>query len=190
MLKDEAYYRALGALEVNAPMQYCDELIEAIGVIPPGHRAVEIGGGVSPYVNLLQSQGYTYTLVEPNFWACSETKARYLNVNVIPTAFPFEGSMRLFDNHDLVLAAHVLEHIKNLRSAMEQINAALVPGGHLIIIVPDDTDQWNPDHVWFFNERSLRHLLIRFGFEVLRMSTHQRVTHEKFIYCLGKKTIS
>jgi SAM-dependent methyltransferase len=58
-----------------------------------------------------------------------------------------------------VYASHVLEHIKDVNTALKNWYRILKPGGHLIVLVPHRDryekrkvlpSRWNPDHKWFW----------------------------------------
>lgn len=90
---------------------------------------------------------------------------------------------------DVVLAADVLEHLREPRRLLEQLGGVLAEGGVLITSVPNfahwyarirtalglfDYDQrgvLDRGHVRFFTRRSFRRLLRDSGFEITRMET-------------------
>jgi len=189
-----AYYESLGVLSeagVVLPASYLTQFTESFGELKTatteGAYALEIGCGVSPYVNLIRSAGYTYIGVDEDPWAANYTHNEY-GVHTIAGVFPDccdTGDGKL----ELVLMAHVLEHVKDAPKALLRVRALLKPGGWLYIIVPDDEDQTNPDHLWFFNEASLRHVLAQVGFEVHRFSTARLNDRENFMYLLARKPL-
>lgn len=187
-----AYYRSLGVLDVKGEIRvghHVDEMLDAIGDVPrgaPGAVALEIGGGVSPYVRLIQSAGYTYHGVELDPWAAQRIASTYgVTVRFAaygPDTFPEE-------QFDLILSCHSLEHMDDAPATVRTMYRDLKPGGHLVLLVPDDTDLTNPDHFWFFNVSSLRLLLEETGFEVLNLVEKKVVERENFIYCVARKRV-
>jgi len=77
--------------------------------------------------------------------------------------------------------------MKDAPAAVKKMANHLMPGGMLYILVPDDTDLTNPDHLWFFNRVSLARVMALAGLEVESIVLRQRVPHEQFIYCKAKK---
>lgn len=183
--KGADYYKMLGAvtedpLPSNAP--YLAELLDGVGELPealPGGVAVEIGGGASPYVAALLRRGYRYIGIEPDPWAATWTRNTYgaERVTMIEAAFPVELSVQA----DLILCAHALEHMADAPAAVATMHKMLNPGGTLIVVVPDDRDPVNPDHLWFFTAESLKRLVERCGFHDVRVEVRPH-PHENYIY--------
>ncbi len=77
---------------------------------------------------------------------------------------------------DVVVARHLLEHINDLSDFMDDLRYVLRDGGQLLIEVPELLGSirskgafavFYHQHVMYFDEVSLRNLLLRFGFKVL-----------------------
>jgi SAM-dependent methyltransferase len=74
---------------------------------------------------------------------------------------------------DLVILRHTLEHLTEPRQALENITAALAPGGATYIVVPNAlriragmamrTDFFRPVHLHYFNEHTFRRITERAG---------------------------
>lgn len=61
------------------------------------------------------------------------------------------------NTYDVILASHVLEHIRNLPSLMREIHRLLKPNGFLCVVCPyaSSDDAWeDPTHVRAFTENS------------------------------------
>jgi SAM-dependent methyltransferase len=82
---------------------------------------------------------------------------------------------------DFITAFDVLEHLPDLDKYVHALARLLVPGGHLIVTVPDAGSwmamlagrRWNMyllEHLWFFNVRTLAAFMARAGFR----QTHSR----------------
>ena len=183
---NQEYYLECGGCQSSPP--HCDQLVEAVGVLEYAKikgetRALEIGGGPSPYVKLLQEGGYVYEGVEPSSWATLWMINNY-HVTIQNTAFEDFIPEGLYG---LVLAAHVLEHVKDIYIVMKKIYEVLEPGGYLYVVIPDDTDLCNPDHLWFFTENSFKRVLYHTGFNVEAQAVRQHVSYEKFMYYKARK---
>lgn len=186
------YYRSLGVLAGGVPhcQGHIAELVEAIGEPPAvtggrhgGPLAVEVGCGLSMYAPLLLSLGYRYLGIEPSFYAASWTRATF-DVEVIEATFDaWQPGIR----PQLLLAAHVVEHLPDAPAALARMGRLLQPGGRLYVIVPDDSDPVNPDHLWFFSPESLRECVRQAGLELERLAIRQRIAREKFLYLSARK---
>jgi SAM-dependent methyltransferase len=186
---DEAYYTELGVLKDGklAETRHVAELVEALGPLPmaPSQGIVlEVGCGMSPYLPALRKAGWAYTGIDAFFWAAEEMRRRYGG----GTAYQGEFEDLTEDaTCDLILAAHSFEHMSDAPGAIVKCARLLNPGGELWIVVPDDSDPVNPDHLWFFSPASLRKTVELAGLEVLALETRRIVKHENFIYVRAVK---
>lgn len=193
----EAYYRQLDVIDPDGNTRfdrYVTQMETALRQpFPPpppavGGRpiaeALEVGCGVSPYVRAVVDAGYRYTGVEPDEWGATRTV-----IDGADSMFTekFDGSLFASDTFGLILAAHSLEHVEDAPGMLRQFFRILAPGGHLVLLVPDDTDLTNPDHLWFFTEATLAMTLARLGFKGEKLVALQVVPKEKFIYCHARK---
>ena len=83
----------------------------------------------------------------------------------------------------LICANNVMEHLPDPARVLTELGAALVPGGHLYVAVPNFASLQvklaqerspiidPPHHVQYFTPESLRRLVERLGFEVLFVGT-------------------
>jgi SAM-dependent methyltransferase len=166
-LSDEARYRELES-----------------GLAAGRRRIVDVGCGPGHFLALGRERGWQGLGIEPSRQAAAH--ARELGVEVVEDFLTPELGQRLgcFD------AAHlsdVLEHLPDPRALLETCHGLLSPGGMICVSVPndynplqavlregDDHGPWwlaPPHHLNYFDFDSLRGLLERSGFEVLRAST-------------------
>lgn len=181
------YLEQLGCVVNGIPQHrlFTKQITEALGsvgvTIPQSHggRVLEIGAGMGMYAPLFQSLGYRYEGIEPDPFAAEWTASTFC-VPVFSGTFEEYRSTEPFD---AIIAAHVIEHLKDAPAGIARMFDMLKPGGALYIVVPDDTDLMNPDHLWFFNEGTLRTILERTGFWRVRMASRKVIARENFIYC-------
>jgi 2-polyprenyl-3-methyl-5-hydroxy-6-metoxy-1,4-benzoquinol methylase len=130
--------------------------IKRIAADTAGKRVLEIGsGGAGRSAKALfeAENEFVQSDVAPDFG--------HLVVDV--TTMEFESEF------DLVLCVYVLEHVYDVRQAMERIHHALVPGGRAFVVVPTIYPYHDePTDYWRFTEYSLRELLRPFGTVVIR----------------------
>jgi SAM-dependent methyltransferase len=100
-----------------------------------GKNVLEVGAGIGNFTGLL-SKDHKVTAVEIN-----SDYLKYLNKNFknVSSGFGDIEKGRLFFNKkqfDSIICFNVLEHIKDDLKALMNMYKLLVPGGHLIVIVP------------------------------------------------------
>jgi SAM-dependent methyltransferase len=193
---DAAYYASLGVVGPDGeeiPTPHAGQLEEALGPFTQwtgGPFALEIGCGPSPYAVAIALAGYRYTAVESSLWAADWMAARSPAYAIIQGQFddvPEPRNSRHFISYHLILAAHVLEHLPDAPAAIAKCARLLAPGGELWVIVPDDSDPLNPDHLWFFTPATLKVCLEDAGLTFDRMAVRRHVPHEHFIYAVSRK---
>lgn len=187
-----AYYLDMGAISdrgIPCHKRLIGEAYEALGpeFIPkspyPDSRALEIGCGIGMYIPHVLKMGYEYEAVEMDEWA-AEWVNNCFDVGI--HRMPFEDFIP--DNwYELVIAAHVLEHVREPVVMIERIYRMLEEGGRLFLLIPDDEDPVNPDHLSFFTEPVIKSLVERAGFVKVRTAVRRRVKHENFIYVSARK---
>lgn len=206
VVRDYAHFSELGAIVDGIPqhLKYTSELLEpldAMEVVVPGSDGgdlLEIGPGLGMYTSFFLQRGYKYQAVEPCSWAAQwirntflvpvfegsfedyvpEPRASFFP-NLIRSRFP-----RLFEG---IVAAHVIEHMVDAPGALQRIHGMLDEDGRLYMIVPDDEDPWNPEHLWFFTPDSLESTLYKVGFRDVRIATRRRIEREQFLYAWARK---
>jgi SAM-dependent methyltransferase len=183
----ESYYAELATLDGAELMNtaHVAELTEALGEIPPGPGlALEIGCGVSPYVGAMLAAGWSYEGLDCSMWAAAWTSARW----GVPVSCDLWEAWRPSHPYGLILAAHVLEHLADAPAGLAKMARSLAPGGTLLVVVPDDSDPVNPDHVWFFDEYTLWACAEQAGLVVDRLEIRKVVERERFIYLRARKS--
>jgi len=105
-------------------------------------RGIDIGGKPDP---LGQFKGVFHLLGDVRTWDLEDGDAQYMDG--VPD-----------DSQDFVHSSHCLEHMVDVRLALDNWTRIVKPGGFLIITVPDEDlyehAQWpsrfNSDHEWSF----------------------------------------
>jgi SAM-dependent methyltransferase len=183
------HYASFGLLTDDdrlAETAHAAELIEALGPLPialGNGEALEIGCGVSPYVGAIRDAGWGYIGVDLSQWAADWMWCNLFAYVVMTSWELCHGSSR----YGLILSAHALEHMQDAPAALQKMADALLTGGQLWLVVPDDEDPINPDHLWMFTPQTLRSAVEAVGLTVERLETHRRVKHENFLYCRAVK---
>jgi SAM-dependent methyltransferase len=185
----EAYYRELGVIDAAGRLRataHVAELEEALGPLPPATPpvdALEVGCGASPYVDAVRAAGYAYFGLDPAPWVRPWMARRW---GAWCDTMRLED-VRAFHAYALVLCAHAFEHMDDAPAAIRHCARLLAPGGELWLVVPDDSDPVNPDHIYFFTPDTLRACLEAAGLAVERIVTRRHVPHENFLYARARK---
>ncbi len=180
----EYYHSLIGAWREGKKPSHMSELVEAIDPFPPVESlqsVLELGCGFSPYAADLKQLGYNYYGLDSADVAIVEMRQRGF------TAVRMDYEREFFFDVNVILAAHFLEHVKDARDVLKRMRANLLPDGKLVLVLPDDTDLYNPEHYWFFKEESLCRMVQQAGFEILRSATRFIVPKENFIYVLAQR---
>ncbi len=141
-----------------------------------GGNALDIGQGTGEFLNFLKGKGWKVTGIEPNEQARNFAKEHY--------EIESFGEEKLKDlpagDFDLITMWHVLEHVPDLNSRMEEIKRLIDRQGILLIAVPNLAspdfkmygEKWAaldvPRHLYHFSAESMQFLLQKFNFELIR----------------------
>jgi len=146
---------------------------------------LEVGAGIGRVAPMYLRLGFDYEALEGSRWA-SEYMANAYGVQVYNEPFEtFDPGKR----YDLVACDHTLEHFARADLALEKLTSLVKDNGYLFILVPDNSDLYNPDHFWFFDEGVLTSWAQAAGLAV-RGCVRKNVTpREDFIYFLAQKVV-
>jgi SAM-dependent methyltransferase len=185
-----AYYEELKCIVDGIPTcaLHLRQLREALGDFPRARRfnriALEVGCGASMYAPGLLRAGYEYVGLDPSGWAGFWT-ANAFDVDTIKGSL--ETATLSAGEYDLILAAHCIEHMEDAPGAIVRCAELLESGGELWVVVPDDSDPINVDHLFFFTPTTLRSCLESAGLVVERMAVRKYVPQERFLYARARK---
>jgi hypothetical protein len=106
------------------------------------------------------------------------------------------------EHWELICAAHVLEHLEDLRGAMNALQASVADGGWLFVEVPDVSGfcaplgapfwQFSTEHINYFSPASLVNFLRQAGFEPVHLEQTRHRVHQQaealVVRCLARRT--
>lgn len=124
---------------------------------------LDVGCGTGQFLLHMQELGFQVLGVEPDDTARHKAAAAS-QAKVLPNLDSIPSGMRF----DVITLWHVLEHTPDVRKSFHQLRNLLVPGGHLIIAIPD-RESWDAHHYGSFwaaydvprHLNHLRHIDIR-----------------------------
>ena len=140
---------------------------------PPGH-ALEIGCGEGWTLDALRHEGWQVVGTE----RAPESARFAANEQQLPVIVGDPDALRLRPMFDLILMHHVLEHLPNPMTKLQQCATLLKASGTLLIVVPNlaswqfraSKQHWFhldvPRHLTHFTPGSLREALARAGLRV------------------------
>lgn len=150
-------------------MRYLTEVLPARG------RVLEVGCSSGFMLYPLADAGYECVGVEPSGVFRDYLRERKVtchdSLDALRSSSPADGSF------DVIMHFFVLEHVADPEAFLRAQMDLLRPGGVLVCEVPNAADAlatvydipaferfyWSVAHHWYFTERSLGHLLARFG---------------------------
>lgn len=145
------------------------EQLRLLGPLDPGSRVLDLGAGDGRLARALARAGHRVTAVEPFREVPAGSGLTVLRKSVDEVDLP-EASF------DAAALWHVLEHLPDPLSALERVRRWLVPGGRVLVGVPNvesvqarlGGERWfhldSERHLVHFTPRGLVALLERAGF--------------------------
>jgi 2-polyprenyl-3-methyl-5-hydroxy-6-metoxy-1,4-benzoquinol methylase len=146
------------------------KILEVIQKYKKNGSLLDIGAGSGMLVEQAMKMGYQTEGVEPSKWLTA--KAKEHNLPVTLGIFPHQEITKKFD---VITLIDVIEHVDNPVGLLKDIQAALLPGGYLIVVTPDigsymarilKKKWWHfrVAHIGYFNTYTLNLALEKAGF--------------------------
>lgn len=163
-----------------------DDLAERFPVFVerPDNLLIDVGCGRGDFLARMKSLGWNVLGIEPDPVSSSITRARGIDV--------FNGTLngaRLADNTaDEIGVNHVIEHVHDPLSLLQECHRVLRPGGRLALYMPNIDSlghrffgrNWAgldpPRHLFHFSPRSIGELLRRSPFRRYRIRTAVKIS--------------
>lgn len=147
-------------------------------------RALDVGSGFGFYTRALRVKRYDTVSINPGQYENRVFKA--MNGDE-PLQMMFE-QYQTGQKFGVVVMSQVLEHLLEPDRAIKKVADLLVNGGVYACAVPnfnsflvkllgtrDNACLWVPEHVNYFTENGLRHLLARHGLEIIKVEQVTRI---------------
>lgn len=136
--------------------------------------ALDFGCGTGEFLQTLKAKGWNIEGVEPSGLARKKAESLtaqklYSSLSEIPTK-----------QFDAITAWHVVEHVPELSSVIQQLTQLLKKDGTIFIAVPNyespDAEKYKnlwagydvPRHLWHFSRKSMKQLLETHGLNVIK----------------------
>jgi SAM-dependent methyltransferase len=156
-------------------------------VLPQGGTVLDIGCGEGVFLEQVRNAGYEAIGLEPSLAAALRGRERGLQI----LQGRFESD-KCYPKADLVVMAHVLEHIHDFKATLAKV-AEVAPGGYLLLMqtnyrgwiptwYPNRWYAWVPqEHFWHFTPDSLTLHAKESGFRRVDCR-YSSLVHERWKY--------
>ncbi len=151
------------------------------GFLPQAGKLLDVGCGRGNFLAAMTKLGFNVYGTELTESSAARSRRKF------PDRV-FTGdvtSLKLDDNSfDMVTLWHVVEHLRDPALVLKEVHRILKPGGRVVLAQPNidslqaalGGSKWFhldiPRHLFHFSPRSLRHLLTKTGFTVIRESQY------------------
>ena len=153
-----------------------------VRALPAGTRIVELGVAAGHLASLVDRKDLRWLALEADSGHLGSLHRRFDGAAIVDV----QGLTRLPRGHDVIIMADVLDHLINPEHILRMAHDALVPGGRLLVSVPNVAHIYvrlvllcgrfpyaergilDRTHRVFFTRRSTRRLLARNGFVIER----------------------
>lgn len=144
---------------------------------------LDVGAATGYFMQIAEKRGWRTEGIDISEYASGVAKQKGLRVNQGKI-----GEVTLAaDFYDVVTMWDVIEHVENPKKDLLEVSRVLKKGGYVALNTPNSGSlyakimgkRWHlfvpPEHIWYFNPRSMNMLLTKNGFEVVEIG------------CVGKK---
>ena len=151
-------------------------------------KILDVGCGTGDFLKAAQNNGWVVIGIEPNQEARSIANSKTNNA-----VFDIDHLSKINDHFDVITLWHVLEHLPDLKTQIENLKRLLNPNGTLIIAVPNFKSydakfyksNWAaydvPRHLWHFSKKSISKLFQNNGLKVIK---HKPMLFDSFYVSL------
>jgi len=176
-IKDRGQENVLDPDRVKRRLDSCRGVLDDIeGALGRRGRLLDLGCGPGFLLKAAQDAGWTVAGADVSAFATAHAREQF-GVRDVTTG-PLEAVEFPAESFDAVTLQHVVEHFRDPIRMVQRIRQWLVPGGILCLETPDidsgrarrEGVQWThikvPEHLFYFNERTLTRLLSSQGFTI------------------------
>lgn len=189
--------------EVEHHRRTFDDRLRLLPLPAPGARLLDVGASIGVFVERARRVGWDAEGIEPSRWASTQAREQFGQPVATGT---LEGGAFAPASFDLVSLWEVIEHLPSPRDTIREARRILRPGGHLALSTPDAGSlvaramgqRWPgwrklPEHLFFFDRRTLSDLLEAEGFTIERrryvsLTVSRGYLVDRILEVLGRST--
>jgi 2-polyprenyl-3-methyl-5-hydroxy-6-metoxy-1,4-benzoquinol methylase len=139
--------------------------------LPEGGSVLDIGAGTADFLLAATEKGWHTAGVEPNETARAKALTKGVKLK--------SELAEITECFHVITLWHVLEHLPDLERSIDQILSCLLPGGTLVLAVPNycswDARHYGkywaaydvPRHLWHFSQQAVQSIFEERGFKVV-----------------------
>ncbi|MGP0047828.1 MAG: class I SAM-dependent methyltransferase [Solirubrobacteraceae bacterium] len=152
----------------------------ALSHVRPGDRVLDLGCGAGELTGALAGAGAQVVGVDVAEAALARARRAHPELDL--TLVPIEGPLPLDDaSFDVVWSSEVIEHVADTARWLSEVRRVLAPCGRLLLTTPshgrlrlavhgiESYSEPLGDHLHLYSARSLRELVVQFGFDTVRV---------------------
>ena len=138
-------------------------------------KFLDIGSGYGPWPYIIKEKGgANVTCLDPNLKSVNFMRKELKMLSYCTTVEEYLKE-DIWEYYDIISIVHVLEHLRDPITVLKGLTTRMIKGGKLFIEVPDpveftylpnDHDDFNSTHLWFFDMASLYRLVEGCGFQL------------------------
>ena len=194
--KSPVYYEMFGKEESDSYFSHILQILKKY-YVPGGTKVLDVAGSWGELASYLENAGpdVQADVLELNDGCLEACAGKGLHTLKADIAAPIDRHEHLYD---IVIANHTLEHILDLRTAMDNVRNFLKDDGIVYVEVPDasgySTHGTPPfffatlEHVVHFTSGALENLAAISGFEIVENGTHyKKVSKYPCVWAVLKK---
>jgi len=168
---------------------YLDALARLVR--PEEARLLEIGCGQGEVLVEARKRGFTVSGIEISSHAAGMANSRLQEQAVCVGSL--DQAALPAGRFDAILAADVIEHVRDPKAFLDRVHQLLIPGGAVLLVTPS-LDSWTRrllrsrwmeykiEHLYYFSAASLRLLLEKCGFIEIRVFPNRKVLTFDYVW--------
>jgi len=154
-----------------------------------GKKLLDIGSGDGEWINIATKEKLICWGIEPSFPLYQQLKAKKIGKKLFNLTFEEFAKKFPQERFDFIILNHVIEHVRNPKQWLHQIEKILNKNGVVYIETPnlkshlfhyekkDYTFLTPPDHLWIFSPSSFETMIKKSSLKIRKINTYSHPSH-------------